>query len=362
MRFASIYSPSYGVEKKSSFESIGKYWRILFIVLALHCLVVFFLSKRSTISEVLNNDEIIIDVAPPIVVPEIAPEIINAEQSEKIGATKSTLVATPKAAPVQPIQAPSSIDSAPIMKFNEEAIKLANKPVKVERVEDKQVPTAVVEKVQEKKIPEPIPIKAPVQADTKVSAPVEEATSNLLPALVDKKNKDKDAPEVPPPGKTASSPASVSGDSTKSSSATNPATSAGPSESSSGSPAATASIASGSEIQAQLSSSGSASGASSGNAGTADADYKSESLRNAQPRYPIYSRKMRQEGVVILTAEVLTDGSAIDVRMAVSSGIQLLDEAALETVKQWRFIPAKRDGMPYVQRLRIPVTFSLNNR
>ena len=69
---------------------------------------------------------------------------------------------------------------------------------------------------------------------------------------------------------------------------------------------------------------------------------------------------MRQEGEVIITAEVLTDGSATDVRMATSSGIKLLDEAALETVRQWRFIPAKRDGVPYVQRLRIPVTFSLN--
>ena len=113
-------------------------------------------------------------------------------------------------------------------------------------------------------------------------------------------------------------------------------------------------------MQAQVSAGKASSVGSS--SGTADADYRSESLRNAQPRYPIYARKMHQEGAVVITTEVLIDGSATEVRIATSSGIKLLDEAALETVKQWRFIPAKKDGVPYVQRLRIPITFSLNNK
>jgi protein TonB len=99
-----------------------------------------------------------------------------------------------------------------------------------------------------------------------------------------------------------------------------------------------------------------------GNAGTADADYKSDGLKNAQPNYPLYARKMNQEGVVILSVEVLTDGSAGDVRVATSSGIRLLDKAAMEAVKAWNFKPAKKDGVLYVQRLRVPIIFSLSSK
>jgi protein TonB len=58
----------------------------------------------------------------------------------------------------------------------------------------------------------------------------------------------------------------------------------------------------------------------------------------------------------------MTDGSAGDVRIASSSGNQLLDQSALETIKQWQFKPAKKDGVAYVQKIRIPITFSLNSR
>jgi protein TonB len=71
---------------------------------------------------------------------------------------------------------------------------------------------------------------------------------------------------------------------------------------------------------------------------------------------------MRQQGTVTLIAEVLTNGNAGEVKIVSSSGSELLDRSALETVKGWNFKPAKKDGVPYIQKLRIPITFNLNNR
>jgi len=186
--------------------------------------------------------------------------------------------------------------------------------------------------------------------------------TTALPAFVDKKNRDKDAPEIPPVGKAGASSSLPASDSTKSSGLANPSSAGNPGGSSAANTAVTGSNAisasSGFEVQAQVTNSKST-GSSSG---TTDADYKSESLRNPPAHYPIYARKMHQEGTVMVLVEVLVDGSAGDVRIATSSGIKLLDQAALETIKQWHFTPAKKNGVTYVQALRVPVTFSLNSK
>jgi protein TonB len=195
----------------------------------------------------------------------------------------------------------------------------------------------------------------------------------MLPAIVDKKNKDKDAPEIAPPAAPASAAAPAESSKGGSAGATSSAvaaaaasTASAPTAAQPGRPGPAIAAPSPAEMQGQIASSkGSALGSPGGNAvnaGTADADYKSEGLKNAQPNYPLYARKMNQEGVVILSVEVLTDGSAGDVRVATSSGIRLLDKSALEAVKEWNFKPARKDGIPYVQRLRIPIIFSLSSK
>ena len=95
---------------------------------------------------------------------------------------------------------------------------------------------------------------------------------------------------------------------------------------------------------------------------TADADYKAAYLQNPKPPYPPLAFRARIEGKVILIAEVQPDGRAGQVRVLESSGNEMLDQSALSTVKQWRFTPARKDGVIVTQAVRIPITFSLKNR
>lgn len=95
---------------------------------------------------------------------------------------------------------------------------------------------------------------------------------------------------------------------------------------------------------------------------TTDADYKAAYLQNPKPPYPPLAFRMRVEGKVILLAEVLPDGKAGNVRVVESSGNDLLDQSALTTVRQWKFTPARKDGVIITQAVRIPITFSLKNR
>ena len=93
-----------------------------------------------------------------------------------------------------------------------------------------------------------------------------------------------------------------------------------------------------------------------------DADYKAAYLQNPKPPYPLLAFKMRVEGKVVVLAEVLADGKAGQVSLAQSSGNELLDQSALETVKNWKFTPARKDGVIITQAVRIPIIFSLKNR
>jgi protein TonB len=88
-----------------------------------------------------------------------------------------------------------------------------------------------------------------------------------------------------------------------------------------------------------------------------DADY----LRNPKPPYPPISRRMHEEGRVVLRVLVTADGGAGDVELRASSGSARLDEAALHTVRQWKFIPARRDQTPVQSWVLVPITFRLES-
>ncbi|MCW5729897.1 MAG: TonB family protein [Alphaproteobacteria bacterium] len=80
---------------------------------------------------------------------------------------------------------------------------------------------------------------------------------------------------------------------------------------------------------------------------------------NPVPAYPRRARERGIEGRVTLKVEVLADGSAGSVQVIGSSGHALLDRAALDAVRTWRFRPAERDGVPLVSSIEIPVSFRL---
>jgi protein TonB len=69
--------------------------------------------------------------------------------------------------------------------------------------------------------------------------------------------------------------------------------------------------------------------------------------------------RRRWEGSVVVGFEVRPDGTCADVGIVQSSGHAVLDEAAVRAVREWRFKPAVRDGIPVAARQTIRFTFRL---
>ncbi len=69
-------------------------------------------------------------------------------------------------------------------------------------------------------------------------------------------------------------------------------------------------------------------------------------LGNPAPRYPIESRRAREEGTVRLRVLISPDGRVEQVTVAKSSGFDRLDDAALQAVRKWRFRPGTQAGTP----------------
>ncbi len=82
-------------------------------------------------------------------------------------------------------------------------------------------------------------------------------------------------------------------------------------------------------------------------------------LENPSPAYPAVSRRMREEGKVMLRVLVNARGTADEVQVRTSSGIARLDEAAQETVRRWKFVPAKRGSEAVAAWVLIPISFRL---
>jgi protein TonB len=93
----------------------------------------------------------------------------------------------------------------------------------------------------------------------------------------------------------------------------------------------------------------------------AEPDYRADYLNNPRPPYPMVARRMGYNGKVILNVEVLAEGRAGQVLLHQSSGYEILDKSALQTVKTWKFSPAKRFGQPVTQWFLVPIKFSLED-
>jgi protein TonB len=82
-------------------------------------------------------------------------------------------------------------------------------------------------------------------------------------------------------------------------------------------------------------------------------------LQNPAPAYPTLSRRMKEEGRVVLRVLVSANGAADEVQLRASSGYARLDDTARDTVKHWRFVPAKRGLQPVAEWVLIPISFKL---
>jgi len=81
--------------------------------------------------------------------------------------------------------------------------------------------------------------------------------------------------------------------------------------------------------------------------------------KNFPPAYPSIARRRGYQGGVMLSVKVLTNGTAGDLIIKKSSGHSILDRAALKAVKQWKFKPASRMGVPIIMWVDVPVRFIL---
>jgi protein TonB len=89
----------------------------------------------------------------------------------------------------------------------------------------------------------------------------------------------------------------------------------------------------------------------------ADANY----AQKTAPTYPTLSRRLREEGKVLLMVSVNAKGDVESAQVKQTSGYQRLDDAALVAVRSWRFVPARRGEVPVADDVIVPVQFKLND-
>lgn len=81
---------------------------------------------------------------------------------------------------------------------------------------------------------------------------------------------------------------------------------------------------------------------------------------NPKPLYPALAVRRHQEGLVSLRVEINPSGQVTQVVLNQSSGFPLLDEAAIQAVKQWEFVPARIGSLPVESEIQVPIRFTLS--
>ncbi len=84
-------------------------------------------------------------------------------------------------------------------------------------------------------------------------------------------------------------------------------------------------------------------------------------LNNPRPAYPLAARRRGLEGRVVVRAEVLANGRCNRIELKSTSGFLPLDQAALDAVKKWRFVPARSGSQSVVAWVDVPIIFRLEN-
>jgi protein TonB len=87
--------------------------------------------------------------------------------------------------------------------------------------------------------------------------------------------------------------------------------------------------------------------------------FDAEYLHNPKPVYPLLARRMKLEGIVIVRVLVNPAGKPDVVRLEKSSGAAVLDQAALNAVQGWSFIPGRQGSKPVPAWVDIPLRFHL---
>ncbi len=84
-------------------------------------------------------------------------------------------------------------------------------------------------------------------------------------------------------------------------------------------------------------------------------------LNNPAPPYPPLSRRLGEQGRVLMRVYVDPNGTPTQVELRQSSGSQRLDTAAETAVRRWRFVPARRGSDAVGAWVLVPISFNLRN-
>ena len=90
-------------------------------------------------------------------------------------------------------------------------------------------------------------------------------------------------------------------------------------------------------------------------------DLATQMVAGKPPRYPIESRRKREQGTVILSLTLGVDGAVESLTIAQSSGFSRLDAAAREAVRSWRWKPMIRNGQPVRVKGVVEIPFVLRS-
>ena len=94
-------------------------------------------------------------------------------------------------------------------------------------------------------------------------------------------------------------------------------------------------------------------------AATDGGDLSSKMVSAKPPSYPVESRRLREQGTVILSVLLALDGHVERLSIAKSSGFFRLDRAASGAVRNWRWSPTVRDGQPVLVQGNVVIPFVL---
>lgn len=84
-------------------------------------------------------------------------------------------------------------------------------------------------------------------------------------------------------------------------------------------------------------------------------------LENPAPGYPPIARRNGEHGRVTLRVLVNANGTADEVQVRSSSGFARLDDSARDTVRRWKFVPARRGTQAEPAWVLIPISFRLES-
>jgi len=86
---------------------------------------------------------------------------------------------------------------------------------------------------------------------------------------------------------------------------------------------------------------------------------KADYLHKQPPDYPRMSKRLGEQGKVVLKVLIGADGAPQKVELVTSSGFERLDKSAMDAAMRWRYVPGKRGGVAEAMWYQVPIQFTL---